>query len=251
MYRGVVRVFQQESSSPKSNAESPWIEQPSPVERELGRAIAELRSADEEAGKSCIVGTQTVGEGWFDSDYPAGYEVPSVFIRSMAEAAEVAITTYCPSLVDDRERGVLRLLQQVADFVCTPRHLFFDNFEPTPTWYDYAQISVFDCITATQMGAAQLMPPTTRVVIPNVNVPLYESLSAKHFQESIPHMPQVEVTLYKFSIDKETSPIVVAQSVIVPLELFTKSQTLVCHLQSGEEREISYKALFVKNQSLN
>ena len=230
----------------------------SPVERELVRAVDDLKQGMEQLDNSLgilssmrrnVVSVQTDDmltttlQGVQEA--PVGYSVPKNFVRAAAEACEQAVVTYCPLLVTnaEREKGVLRLMHEIAQHLLAPRHLYFEIFEPSPVWYDYVKISVFDCITAAPLGAADLVPPTVKVVIANVNVPLYES--AVVTEESIPHLPQVEISLLKFAHEDQNR--VVAQSVTVPLDLFVTSNNILLTLDDGTEREISYKAALVSH----
>ena len=222
----------------------------SPIERELGKAVASLRESfgvtDKNFRESNV---QTIKTQWIDMQtQPVGYEVPKIFVRALSEAVEQAIITYCPGLVD-RETGMLYLLNQVAEYVNAPRHLYFETFEPNPTWYDYMRITVMDCITGSPIGTADIIPPTTSVIIANVNVPLFDSTVVT--ADSVPHLPQVELTFLKYSDKTEEKNPVVAQSLTVPLELFTKSSSILCHLWEVEEREVSYRAVLVRKATIN
>ena len=253
MYRGVVRVFEEATSGGSPKDPFPPA---SPVEKELGRVVQTLREGMDQFEQNIgtyhkQVATQTVSDTWFNAEAPLGYAVPRVFVRAVAEAIEQGVITYCHllSTPDQREKGVMRVLQEVSDFIAAPRHLYFETFEAAPTWYDYAKINVFDCVTSNLLGSADLLPPVTRVIVPNVNIPLFES--ALVTDESVPHLPQVEISLLKFSEkDGDKNP-VVAQSVTVPLELFTKSSSIHCVLEGGEERDISYRAVLVRRPLLD
>ena len=256
MYRGVVRVF----PPPAKAVEAAGPGEVSPVERELARAVDDLKQGmnqlDQNIGILSSIKRSTAQVQTDDlpaattleavQEAPAGYAVPKIFVRAAAEACEQAVVTYCPLLLStpEREKGVLRLLHEIAQHMLSPRHLYFEIFEPKPTWYDYIKISVFDCITATPMGAADLVPPTLKVIIGNVNVPLFESPVVT--EESVPQLPQVELTLLKFTAEDKNR--VVAQSETVPLDLFVASSNILVTLDNGVEREITYKAALVSQE---
>lgn len=253
MYRGVVRVYEE---TPKKQGEDDDPYPPSsPVEKELTRAIEQLRSIDDSLGSyKNIKGSQTdfpsmPGEGNL-SIPPIGYAVPRIFVRSVAEAIEQGVITYCQLLqtADERQNAFLFLLREIREFISNPRHLFFEVFETTPLWYDYVRVAVFDCVTANQLGSAELHPPVTRVIVHNVNIPFYES--AMVTDDSIPHMPQVEISLVKSSSQEEGNDAkrTVGQSVIVPLDLFVKATNIIIMLENGEEREITYRAALVRKE---
>lgn len=226
----------------------------SPLEKELSRAVEQLRSLDDSFGSyKNSKSTQTD----FPSTYiderlmmpPIGYAVPRIFVRSVSEAIEQGVITYCQLLKtpDERRNAILFLIKEIHASLSNPRHLYFEVFEPNPIWYDYIRIAVFDCVTTSQLGSTDLHPPTTRAIVHNVNIPLYES--AVVTEESVPHMPQVEISLLKYS--EEDKNRTVGQSVIVPLDLFVKTTNIIIVLENGEEREISYKAALVRKDLLD
>lgn len=254
MYRGVVRVYEE---SPKMEAQSGGDPYPpsSPVEKELTRAVEQLRSLDDSLGSyKNAKASQTDFPSRFGEESlmvpPIGYAVPRIFVRSVAEAMEQGVVTYCQLLQtsDERQNAILFLLREIKEFLSNPRHLFFEVFETAPLWYDYIQVAVFDCVTANQLGSAELHPPTTRAIVHNVNIPLYES--AMVTDDSVPHMPQVEISLLKNSSQEERTDgkRTVGQSVIVPLDLFVKATNIIIMLENGEEREISYRAALVRKE---
>jgi hypothetical protein len=250
MYRGVIRVFPQ--AVPVANTDEPA----SPMEREIARAVETLKEGmnkyEESVGLSYRKSkeSQTEASSWLSpAEMPVGYAVPQVFVRSVAEAIEQGVMTYCPALMnsDQRSRAILRLLNEISEYVSAPRNLYFEVFELKPKWYDFVRISVFDCVTGNIIGYADLIPPVSKVIIPNVNVPLYESpiVSA----ESVPHLAQVEVSLMRFEFDEKSR--VVGQTVSVPVELFIKAGTVSLILDDGEIRDISYKAQLVRDELLS
>ncbi len=232
-----------------------------PIEKELARTIDSLKEGmkqfeDNMSSPSQLksVPTQTdTMEDWLGGngpmDVPVGYAVPKIFVRSAAEAMEQAVITYCPALssASQRERGMMRLLHEVADFLRSPRNLYFEIFETNPTWYDYVKILVTDHVTADLLASADLIPPETKTLLTNVNPPLYDSPIVK--ENSIPHFPQVELSFLRFRMADFEDPKnrVVAQSVTVPLDLFVKAGSVVVVLEDGSEREVSYKAALVRN----
>ena len=228
----------------------------SPVEKEIARTVNSLRDSIEQMeqtfgirGKHVSTQTQSDATGMDSTDTPFGYAVPPVFIRSVAEAVEQAVIAYCSSLTttQQRQQAMQKLLQQVGEYIWAPRNLFVEVFETAPTWYDYVKVSVFDCVTSNVIGSADILPPSSSVIVPNVNIPLYESAIVTN--ESIPHLPQVEISLVKFSGSDDVKNRVVAQSVIVPLDLFVTTGTIVLVLDDGQEREISYKAELIKSDA--
>jgi hypothetical protein len=255
MYRGVVRVFPQ--PQPVNAGDEPVP----PIEKELARTIDSLKEGMKQfeenmSGPSQLksLSTQTeLVEEWFGSngpmDLPVGYAVPRIFVRSAAEAIEQAVITYCPGLVSasQREKGMIRLLQDIAEYVRSPRNLYFEIFEMTPTWYDYVKIVVTDHVTADLLASADLIPPETKTFLTNVNPPLYDSPIIK--DDAIPHFPQVELSFLRFRIADFEDPKnrVIAQSVTVPLDLFVKAGSVLVVLEDGSEREVSYKAALVRN----
>ena len=252
MYLGVVRVF------PVPQPVSPTEEPIPPVEKELARTLDSLKEGierfQENVGPPPVksVHTQTDTSAWSDMNVvpPVGYAVPKVFVRSAAEAIEQAVITYCPMLktVKQREQAMMRLLQEMGEFVRAPRHLFFEIYETSPAWYDYVRISVQDHVTADTIAAAELIPPETRTILANVKQPLYDTPIVK--ENSIPHFPQVEVSFLRFKkadFTEEVTNRVVAQSVTVPLDLFVKASNVNVKLEDGTEREVSYKAALVRN----
>ena len=249
MYRGVARVYE-ESSKSEVDVGDPYPPS-SPVEKELTRAVEQLRSLDDSLGSyKNVKASQT------DFLYqpvesqmlvpPIGYAVPKIFVRSVAEAIEQGVITYCQLLqtADERQNALLFLLREIREFISNPRHLYFEVFEVSPLWYDFIRIVVFDCVTANQIGSTELHPPATRAIIQNVNIPLYES--AMVTEDSVPHMPQVEISLIKSISDDGTR--IVGQSVIVPLDLFVKATNIIIVLENGEEREISYRSALVRKE---
>jgi hypothetical protein len=255
MYRGVVRVYEEVT---KRGAEDGDPYPPSsPVEKELTRAVEQLRSVDDSLGsyKNGKSSQTDFPPRVYDDNMllpPIGYAVPRIFVRSVAEAIEQGVVTYCQLLQtpDERRNAILFMLREIREFISNPRHLYFEVFEQTPVWYDYIRIAVFDCVTANQLGSADLYPPTTRVIVHNVNIPLYES--AVVTEESVPHMPQVEISLIKYSSegDGNQKNRIVGQSVIVPLDLFVKASHVIIMLENGEEREISYRAALVRKDTV-
>ena len=253
MYRGVVRVFDEVVTQQSSNDIDPFPPS-SPLEKELTRAVEELRSVDDSFGSyKNSKSSQTDFPPSYDDDRfmtpPIGYAVPRIFVRSAAEAIEQGVVTYCQLLktADERRNAILFLIKEIHASISNPRHLYFEVFEPNPIWYDYARVSVFDCVTATQLGCTDLHPPTTRAIVHNVNIPLYET--AVVTEESVPHMPQVEISLLKYSDEERNRT--VGQSVIVPLDLFVSASNIIIVLENGEEREISYKAALVRKELLD
>ena len=249
MYRGVVRVFPQ--PIPVANTDEPA----SPMEREIARAVETLKEGmnryEESLGftRRMSKETQTESSSWLSpAEMPVGYAVPKVFVRSVAEAVEQGVITYCPALMssDQRARAVLRLLNEISEYVAAPRNLYFEVFELKPKWYDFVKIAVFDCVTGNVLGYADLIPPVTKVLIPNVNIPLYETPIVT--DQSVPHLAQVEISLMRFGFDDKSR--VIGQTVSVPLELFVNAGTVTLILDDGEEREISYRAQLVRNDSL-
>ena len=250
MYRGVVRIFP--VPQPVSPADEPVL----PVERELTRAVNSLK-ADMEKLEENLGGvakwpahTQTDPQDWAGAgaEAPLGYAIPRVFVRSVAEAVEQAVIAYCPSLTSSaqREKAMLRLLQQVAEYATAPRHLYFETFETNPQWYDYMKITVFDHVTANILATADLIPPVSRVVLPNVNTPLYDSPVIQN--DSVPHLPQVELSFLQFNQDERNR--VIGQSVTVPLDLFVAAGNVLTVLEDGSEREVSYKSTLVRYETL-
>jgi hypothetical protein len=254
MYRGVVRVFEElpKPVEPKGDTFPPS----SPIERELTRAIEQLREIDENLGsyrREKSTQTDPSSDGfneWNLTNPPTGYAVPKLFVRSLAEAIEQGVITYCQLLClpEERRAAIQFLLREVSIFMSTARHLYFEVFEVNPVWYDYVKITVFDCITANQLGCADLVPPTVRTIIHNVNIPLFESAIVT--EDSVPHMPQVEVSLIKFSPTEqpENRNRLIGQSVTVPLDLFVKASSIIIILENGDEREISYRAALVRKE---
>ncbi len=229
-----------------------------PVEKELIRTIESLKQGmnqlDEKLGSVPVkhASTQTDAGGWTGAPLvaPTGYAVPKVFVRSAAEAIEQAVLTYCPMLktTKQREDGMVRLIQDIGEYLRAPRNLYFEVFETKPTWYDYIRISVLDHVTADVMASAELIPPEVRTILPNVSRPLYDFPIVD--PNSIPHFPQVEVSFLRFSKADFTEVVtnrVVAQSVTVPLDLFVQAANIAVSLEEGSEREISYKAALVRN----
>lgn len=257
MYRGVVRVF------PVPQPVTADDEPVAPIEKELARTLTSLKEGmekyEENMGppqpKSTHV--QTDMSSWADASTvpPVGYAVPTVFVRSAAEAIEQAVMTYCPMLktMKQREQGMMRLLQEISEFVKAPRNLYFEIFEPKPTWYDYVRIAVIDHVTAEVIATAELIPPETKTILTNVKQPLYDTPIIN--ENSVPHFLQVEVSFLRFSKADFTEVVtnrVVAQSVTVPLDLFVKASNVHVALEEGSEREVSYKAALIRNDlSLN
>lgn len=262
MYRGVVRVFDRTSPSVADLASSPVeafsiqvADHPaSPVEKEYVRAASSLRqSIDRYNDQNQLTyhkhaGTQTDDGEMSSSALQAGYAVPKTFVRSLAEAVEQGVITYCSQIrsSQDRDKAMLRLLKEVADHVTAPRHVYFESFESRPTWYDYIRINVFDCVTSNPIGSADIIPPVTKVIIPNVKIPLFES--AVVTASSVPHLPQVEISLFKFSGRDEEKNRLVAQSLAVPLELFVTAANISLLQDGGQERDISYRAALVRHE---
>ena len=237
---------------PVANTDEPA----SPMEREIARAVETLKEGMNKYEESIGLHyrkakeTQTDASSWLSpAEMPVGYSVPQVFVRSVAEAVEQGVITYCPALLssDQRSRAVLRLLNEISEYVASPRNLFFEVFELNPKWYDFVKISVFDCVTGSVIGYADLIPPVCKAIIQNVNVPLYETSIVT--EQSVPHLTQVEVSLMRFGLHDKSR--VVGQTVSVPLDLFVKAGTINLILDDGEEREISYKAQLVRIESLN
>jgi hypothetical protein len=225
------------------------------MERELTRALSALKEDMQKfeetmAPKPRNASTQTDYDNPIFSlpEIPLGYAIPRVFVRAVAEAVEQGVVTYCPSLTTSaqRENAMIRLLHEIAEYATAPRHLHFESFETKPTWYDYLRITVFDHVTATVIATADLIPPISKAVLQNVNKPLYDSAVVSDV--SVPHLPQVEISLLTFNPDDKNR--VVAQSVTVPLDLFVKASTILTVLEDGSEREISYRALLVRNDPL-
>ena len=252
MYRGVVRVFP--TPQPVTAADEPVP----PVEKEIAKTMDSLKEGiqrfEENMGQPRPKSThvQTEIGSWVEAATitPVGYAVPKVFVRSAAEAIEQAVITYCPMLktAKQREQAMMRLLQDIGEFVRSPRNLFFEIFETAPTWYDYVRISVLDHVTADIIAAAELIPPETKTILANVKQPLYDTPIVN--ENSIPHFPQVEVSFLRFSKADFTEVVtnrVVAQSVTVPLDLFVKASNVHVVLEDGSEREVSYKAALIRN----
>ena len=228
-----------------------------PIEKELARTLETLREGikqfEDNMAPSQLksVHSQTDNSSFDASpppELPFGYTVPKVFVRSVAEAIEQAVVTYCPSLstAAQREKAMMRLLHEVLDFVRSPRNLYFEIFETNPLWYDYLKIVVSDHVTADLLASADLIPPETKTLLTDVNPPLYDSPIIK--ENSIPHFPQVELSFLRFRVaDIDEKNRVVAQSVTVPLDLFIKAGTVLVVLEDGSEREVSFKAALVHN----
>lgn len=246
MYRGVVKVSEPLPSVVGDDSDG--LPPSSPIEKEITRAIDALKNnkiepdIDPLGTYPKLATTQTTSDCWQDTPMPDGYCVPRVFIRSVAEAIEQAVIVYSPLLksVEERENGILRVLQEISVYIRTPRHLFIEIYEKNPIWYDYAQITVTDCVTAEPLGTADLFPPTTQALLPNVNIPLYESPIVT--DDAVPHMPQVEVSF--LTNDHK----LVGQTVSVPLDLFVRGTAVVTSLDDGTERDISYRAALVRKE---
>jgi hypothetical protein len=244
MYRGVVRVFENDHREDDDPSKNPTSS--SPVENELTRAVANLSTLNDTLKKN-VHSSQTDFSREVDpvGKAPIGYAVPSLFVRSVAEAIEQGVITYCHFLQssDERQNATMYLLKEIRDFICSPKHLFVQVFDPHDPWYDFIRIAVFDCVTMNQIGSANLIPPDTQATVNNVNIRLYESSIID--QESVPHMPQVELSLMKYDTDETGDPRrekVIGQSVIVPLDLFVKATEIIIVLENGGERGIFYKA---------
>ena len=262
MYRGVVRVFDKRPqtvadlpSSPVEGFSIDLAEQPaSPVEKEFARAASSLRLSIERNNEQNQLtyrkhaGVQTDEGDVLSGDLQAGYAVPKIFVRSLAEAVEQGVITYCSQIrsSQERERAMLRLLKEVANHVTAPRHLYFESFESKPVWYDYMRVNVFDCVTSNAIGTADIIPPVTKVIISNVKIPLFDS--AVVTASSVPHLPQVEISLLKFSGKEDEKNRLVAQSLAVPLELFVKATNISLIQDDGQERDISYRATLVRHE---